>query len=142
MIRFHFKGFIKFHEGMLITKIIYLYLYVFIVVLQAYLTLQFVESLIQKNCVDLLGGSSNVMLDLMGCLLNDIKKMSASDRSVVQWCDYSNSNSLCIYILFLFQSKTIWFQSQISLNKLNSSLCVIKRIKIKQVTHSHTTERE
>ncbi|CAG7719514.1 unnamed protein product [Allacma fusca] len=47
---------------------------------EAHLTLQFVESLIQKNCIDLLGGSSNVMLDLMGCLLNDVKKASASDR--------------------------------------------------------------
>lgn len=44
------------------------------------LTLHFVESLIQKNCVELLGGSSNVMLDLMGCLFNDIKKMPSSDR--------------------------------------------------------------
>lgn len=44
------------------------------------LTLHFVESLIQKNCVELLGGSSNVMLDLMGSLFNDIKKMPSSDR--------------------------------------------------------------
>lgn len=44
------------------------------------LTLHFVESLIQKNCVELLGGSSSVMLDLMGCLFNDIKKMPSSDR--------------------------------------------------------------
>lgn len=44
---------------------------------EAYLTLQFVESLIQKDCVDLLGGSSNVMLDLMGHLLNDVKGLTA-----------------------------------------------------------------
>lgn len=48
------------------------------------LTLHFVESLIQKNCVELLGGSSNVMLDLMGCLLNDIKKMPSSDSAQFQ----------------------------------------------------------
>ncbi|CAL8088349.1 unnamed protein product [Orchesella dallaii] len=48
------------------------------------LTLHFVESLIQKNCVELLGGSSNVMLDLMGCLFNDIKKMPSSDSAQFQ----------------------------------------------------------
>jgi hypothetical protein len=54
--------------------------------LQAYLTLQFVESLIKKNCIDLLGGSSNVMLDLMGSLLSDVKKTSVSDRLVPGEC--------------------------------------------------------
>jgi len=31
------------------------------------------ESVIHKNGVDLLSGSSNVLLDLIGCLLSDVK---------------------------------------------------------------------